>query len=74
MNEGMQLKILLPNEVFLEVENVREILVKSTSQLFAILPRRMDCIAVLEPSILAYDTNSGSRAPSPNLLMAKMRP
>jgi F-type H+-transporting ATPase subunit epsilon len=61
MNNGIHLKILLPNKVFLETENVQQIVAKSTSRLFAILPNRMDCIAILEPSLLFYDTDANQR-------------
>jgi F-type H+-transporting ATPase subunit epsilon len=58
MTSAIHLKILLPSRVFADVQNVREVVAKSASGVFAILPNRIDGIAALQPSILSYTTNT----------------
>jgi len=52
----MTLKILLPFQVFVEKEGVRRIVAETRSGLFGLLPRRLDCVAVMTPGILLYET------------------
>ena len=57
----MSLKILLPFEVFTEIEDVREISTQTGIGSFGILPQRLDCVAALEPGILKYIEKSGNK-------------
>lgn len=53
---SMRLRILLPFEVFLERDTVSRVVAESRSGSFGILPRRLDCVAALEPGILTFET------------------
>ncbi len=52
----MKLKILLPYQVYAEVDDVSRIVVETPQGSFGLLPRRLDCVAALEPGILTYET------------------
>ena len=52
----MKLKVLLPFQVFAEVDSVMRIVAETPQGSFGILPQRLDCVAVLEPGILTYET------------------
>ena len=52
----MQLKILLPYEVFTEKSDVIRIVAESQEGWFGLLPQRLDCITALVPGILIYET------------------
>lgn len=52
----MQLKILLPFQVFAQQEAVTRIVAETYQGSFGILPRRLDCAAALAPGILTYET------------------
>lgn len=52
----MRLKVLLPFQVFAEVGDVRRIVAETPHGSFGLLPRRLDCVAVLAPGILTYET------------------
>jgi F-type H+-transporting ATPase subunit epsilon len=52
----MRLKILLPFQVFAELELVTRIVAETYQGSFGILPRRLDCAAALAPGILTYET------------------
>jgi F-type H+-transporting ATPase subunit epsilon len=52
----VQLKILLPSQVFVEATKVLRVVAESQDGSFGILPRRLDCVAVLVPGILSYET------------------
>jgi F-type H+-transporting ATPase subunit epsilon len=52
----MKLKVLLPFHVFAEIEGVKRIVAETTQGSFGLLPHRLDCVAVLEPGILTYET------------------
>ena len=51
----MDLKILLPARVFAEESGVSRIVVETDHGSFGILPRRLDCVAVLRAGILIYE-------------------
>jgi len=55
----IHLKILLPYKVFADIENVKKIVVETSSGSYGILPRRLDCTAALMPGILMYETEKG---------------
>ena len=52
----MNLKILLPFEIFAEKTDVSRIVAETREGLFGILPHRLDCVAALAPGILTYET------------------
>ena len=54
----MQLKILLPDRIFLETASVSRIVVRTGQGLFGILPHRLDCVAAVKPGIFTYETNA----------------
>jgi F-type H+-transporting ATPase subunit epsilon len=56
----MNLKILLPFQVFEENKKVSRIVAETVDGSFGILPHRLDCVAALAPGILIYQIGSGS--------------
>lgn len=52
----MNLRILLPFEVFARLENVSRIIAETLQGSFGLLPHRLDCVAALVPGILSYAT------------------
>lgn len=54
----MNLKILLPFKVFLQIENVKKISVNTIQGSYGLLPHRLDCAAALVPGILSYETDT----------------
>jgi F-type H+-transporting ATPase subunit epsilon len=54
----MNLKILLPFQVFAEQAGVARIVAETREGSFGILPHRLDCVAALAPGILSYATPS----------------
>ena len=52
----MNLKILLPFEIFAEKTDVSRIVAETREGSFGILPHRLDCVAALAPGILTYET------------------
>jgi F-type H+-transporting ATPase subunit epsilon len=52
----MNLKILLPFEVFAEKTGVLRIVAETADGSFGLLPHRLDCVAALAPGILTYET------------------
>jgi F-type H+-transporting ATPase subunit epsilon len=56
MPELMHLQILLPFAVFADKHGVQSMVVDTPEGLFGLLPQRLDCVAALEPGILAYTT------------------
>lgn len=53
----MDLKILLPFEVFAEQSGVARVVAETTAGSFGVLPHRLDCVAVLSPGILTYEVD-----------------
>jgi F-type H+-transporting ATPase subunit epsilon len=58
-NPLMNLKILLPFQVFREVANVGSIVLETSKGSYGLLPQRLDCVAALVPGILTYSTEPG---------------
>ncbi len=54
----MNLKILLPFQIFADTAGVTRIVAETHEGAFGILPRRLDCVAALTPGILVYATES----------------
>jgi F-type H+-transporting ATPase subunit epsilon len=54
----MNLKVLLPFQVFAETGGVSRIVAETREGLFGILPHRLDCVAALAPGILIYETET----------------
>jgi F-type H+-transporting ATPase subunit epsilon len=54
----MNLKVLLPFQVFAEKTGVTRIVAETREGSFGLLPHRLDCVAVLAPGILIYETDS----------------
>ena len=52
----MQLKVLIPAAVFLDQDKVIRIVAETPNGSFGILPHRLDCVAVLTPGILTFET------------------
>jgi F-type H+-transporting ATPase subunit epsilon len=55
----MNLKVLLPFQVFAEQAGVTRIVAETREGSFGLLPHRLDCVAALVPGILIYQTESG---------------
>jgi F-type H+-transporting ATPase subunit epsilon len=52
----MNLKILLPSEIFVNKADVLRIVAETGAGSFGFLPNRLDCVAALVPGILTYQT------------------
>jgi F-type H+-transporting ATPase subunit epsilon len=52
----MNLKLLLPFQVFADKAGVSRIVAETRQGSFGILPHRLDCVAALAPGILTYET------------------
>lgn len=57
-NKLMDLKILLPFEVFADLTGVKRIVAETHNGSFGLLPHRLDCTASIAPGILIYETDS----------------
>ena len=51
----MNLKILLPFQIFAEKTGVSRIVAETSEGSFGLLPHRLDCVAALAPGILVYE-------------------
>jgi F-type H+-transporting ATPase subunit epsilon len=54
----MNLKILLPFQIFVAKIDVSRIVAETRDGSFGLLPHRLDCVAALAPGILTYQTPS----------------
>lgn len=54
----MNLKVLLPFRVFAAKRGVSRIVAETREGSFGILPHRLDCVAVIVPGILTYETEA----------------
>ena len=55
----MNLKILLPFQIFVEKSGVSRIVAATREGSFGLLPHRLDCVASLAPGILIYEEGTG---------------
>ena len=54
----MKLKVLLPFQVFAEIGGVKRIVAETSQGSLGLLPHRLDCVAVLKPGILTFETET----------------
>ena len=54
----MNLKVLLPFQVFAEKTGVSRVVPETSEGSFGLLPHRLDCVAALTPGILIYETET----------------
>ena len=54
----MNLKVLLPFQVFAEKTGVSRIVAETHEGSFGLLPHRLDCVAAIPPGILLYETEA----------------
>lgn len=54
----MNLKVLLPFQVFVQKTDVVRIVADTRQGLFGLLPQRLDCVAALVPGILVFETEA----------------
>jgi F-type H+-transporting ATPase subunit epsilon len=54
----INLKVLLPFEVFAEKTGVLRIVAETRQGSFGLLPHRLDCVAAIAPGILVYETET----------------
>src|SRR6476619_2130837 len=54
----MNLKVLLPFQIFAHKTDVSRIVAETREGSFGLLPRRLDCVAALTPGILIYQTEA----------------
>ena len=55
----MNLKILLPHQMFADLKGIKRIVAETFQGSFGILPHLLDCAAALAPGILLYETETG---------------
>ena len=58
----MNLKILLPFQVFADKNQVSRIVAETREGSFGFLPRRLDCVASLSPGILTFEIESAGES------------
>ena len=54
----MNLRVLLPFQIFAEKTGVSRIVAETREGSFGLLPHRLDCVAALVPGILIYETEA----------------
>jgi F-type H+-transporting ATPase subunit epsilon len=54
----MNLKVLLPFQIFAQKTGVSRIVAETRDGSFGLLPHRLDCVAALTPGILIYETET----------------
>jgi F-type H+-transporting ATPase subunit epsilon len=54
----INLKVLLPFQIFVAKKGVKRIVAQSLQGSFGLLPHRLDCAAALAPGILTYETEA----------------
>jgi F-type H+-transporting ATPase subunit epsilon len=58
----MNLKVLLPFQIFADKTGVSRIVAETNEGSFGLLPHRLDCVAALTPGILVYQTEAEGEA------------
>ena len=58
MPTPMNLKVLLPFQIFAEKTGVSRVVAETREGSFGLLPHRLDCVAALVPGILTYETET----------------
>ena len=58
----MNLKVLLPFQIFAEKTGVSRIVAETHEGSFGLLPHRLDCVAALAAGILTYETKAEGEA------------
>jgi F-type H+-transporting ATPase subunit epsilon len=58
----MELKVLIPFQVFAEKTGVLRMVAETSVGSFGLLPHRLDCVATLVPGILIYETSADGEA------------
>jgi F-type H+-transporting ATPase subunit epsilon len=58
----MELKILIPFQVFAEKTGVSRIVAETSAGSLGLLPHRLDCVSALVPGILIYETGADGEA------------
>jgi F-type H+-transporting ATPase subunit epsilon len=53
----MNLKVLLPFQIFVQQNEVSRIIVETREGSFGLLPHRLDCVAALVPGLLIYESH-----------------
>jgi F-type H+-transporting ATPase subunit epsilon len=56
---SMNLKVLLPFQLFAHETGVLRIVAETREGSFGLLPHRLDCVAAIVPGILTYATEAG---------------
>src|SRR3990172_386222 len=54
----MNLKVLLPFQIFAEKSDISRIVAETRDGSFGLLPHRRDCVAALTPGILIYESDA----------------
>jgi F-type H+-transporting ATPase subunit epsilon len=54
----MNLKVLLPFEIFVTQTGVTRIVAETPNGSFGLLPHRLDCVAAIVPGILTYESEA----------------
>jgi F-type H+-transporting ATPase subunit epsilon len=54
----MQMKVLLPRQVFTDQGQVSRIVAPGIGGSFGLLPHRLDCVSALKPGILTYQVET----------------
>jgi len=54
----MNLKVLLPFQIFAEKTGVSRIVAETREGSFGLLPHRLDCVAALVPGVLTYESEA----------------
>jgi F-type H+-transporting ATPase subunit epsilon len=54
----MHLKVLLPFQVFADIDGVLRIVVETPAGSLGLLPHRLDCVTALTPGLLIYETQA----------------
>jgi len=54
----MNLKVLLPFQVFADKTGVSRIVAETLDGSFGLMPQRLDCVAALAPGILIYESET----------------